>query len=845
MSDFIPHEAPAKDVSQLPVMHPGRPVGRDEVLQEIYTHLQARNAVLLHGESGAGKTALAAALAAAFTQQPGGVIWISSGTHPLPSLLVRVGRALGLSHVTTSEQPTALMGSVASALIQKKPFMVFDNVMDAFASQQFITKCAGDLPVMLLCESELEGPWASVPLEPMSDMNAVVLFKQKAGINDNDSDLDIYGIAKLLRYQALPIVIAARGMVAAKQAPGDYLSNLQQVQKAVGGDGIRAAIALSYRTLNNALQGLLLMLGATFRGAASIDFLSAVSAVPEEHLSQATTVLSQLYLLEKFERQHKPYYRLHPLIYQFAQNALQGKNQLDGLQQKVHDATLTYAKQHSAAGNVSEAHLAKEIDNFLAAAQWASEHGNRNTAAEFVTALTQANGFVQERGYVYELLRLRELASGSTSAFPAYGPEPVLATEMDDIGDDEAQETSGMRTALPADDADASEYEVDEDALEDIDTLESESDAFEAIDLDDIEFEEGMSSDALRTDAVPGIDIEQLRMALNQAKQQGNITRQVQIYKAIGKVQVGQGKETEAITTYNELLEIYEQEADDEGTLETLNILANLLNKTGNTSAAVMHATRGIQLAEKRADDPLRLRLLSALGDARLELGETDAAVETFSDVLTIARRLEDAYSQAVTLYKLGYGHLDNNDVDNAVQTLEQARALFKEQNKRAYEGRVLGGLGSAYSELQRWSEAIGYYQSALHIAREVGDREEEGLQLSNLGQAQVEAGKLPEALLSYRQALHLAYLSGQREEIVSALVDLVRLMLRSNRYLAICDLLIQDALSLEPDDHDVAELEAQIRQRLQEANAKGLQQAPVNGTAQAYAANAYALLEV
>ena len=113
-----PLEAAAKSIQQLPVMHPGRPVGRDEQLKEVYSALASQQAVLLHGPAGSGKTTLAAALAAAYTQQPGGVLWLNDAHGPLAALLVRVGRAYGLSDVTTSEKPAALTGAVAAALLQ-------------------------------------------------------------------------------------------------------------------------------------------------------------------------------------------------------------------------------------------------------------------------------------------------------------------------------------------------------------------------------------------------------------------------------------------------------------------------------------------------------------------------------------------------------------------------------------------------------------------------------------------------------------------------------------------------------------------------------------------------------
>jgi tetratricopeptide (TPR) repeat protein len=169
---------------------------------------------------------------------------------------------------------------------------------------------------------------------------------------------------------------------------------------------------------------------------------------------------------------------------------------------------------------------------------------------------------------------------------------------------------------------------------------------------------------------------------------------------------------------------------------------------------------------------------------------------------------------------------------------------LFKAQNKRAYEGRVLGGLGTAYGELGRWQEAINFHTSALYIAREVKDKEEEALQLSNLGYAAVQANQLGDAVTRYRQALHLAYATNNRDNIVSTIVDLARLLVRSARHLDIAELLVDDAQKHDGMNRDLTRLKDSIQQEKLKATANGVQQIAVTGTAQDYAANAYKLLE-
>lgn len=936
-----PLEAAAKSIQQLPVMHPGRPVGRDEQLKEVYSALASQQAVLLHGPAGSGKTTLAAALAAAYTQQPGGVLWLNDAHGPLAALLVRVGRAYGLSDVTTSEKPAALTGAVAAALLQHKPFLVLDGVTDAAAATAFIEKCAASLPVLLTAEQPLMGPWTNMPVGTLSKEDSVSLFKQKSGLTDAAHDSAIARIAILLDQQPFALAIAARAMAASKQMPEQYEETLRQTINAARGDATLAALTASYRALNNALQGLLLMLGATFRGEASATLLSKVSGAPIESLQQATNILAQLYLLERFERGGQPYYRLHPIVHAFTQTWLRGSNRLQGLQEKVRDTVLAYARELSARGAASHDALALEMDAMLATAQWASSNGDRDPASQLLMALTQSGDFVKQRGYMHEFLNLRALSVGSASAFPAYGPEPIeeiedeeeevldeaeedlLAAFSRDLDDDELDEfeeedeeaENPAMSALFADededdayaDEDEEDYspldEEDEEASsllspedqmddlvgslfarvkpaptpptptpslfnlgdeededeearrhasqvlgldyadedEDLDAYADEDDDLDEISEDFMPFR----AEAPRSPSTGSLDSgEQLRAALHQARVDRDLPRQAQVLRALGKIQMSQGRENEAIGTYNEALNLYETVDDAAGLLETLERLSSLLVRSGNGSAALLHANRGLELAAVQGDSQMRMRLLGTLGDVRQEQGEVEEAIEAFEEALELARRFQDPINEAPLLHRLGYAYLDQGEPERALSTWQQARDLFRAQGRRAEEGRVLGGMGAANSEMERWSEAIGYLKSALHIAREVGDKHEEALQLSNLAQAQVEGGHLPDALLSYRQALHLAYLSNDREEIVSAIVDLVRLMMRSKRLLKICQLLLVDARQYEPNDRDVRTLLEEVSEKLAAAQSMGTMLADIEGSARDYAANAYALMD-
>ncbi|MGQ9888238.1 MAG: tetratricopeptide repeat protein [Aggregatilineales bacterium] len=954
MADSLSYEAPAHVAAALPVTIPSRLIGRDALLGRVYTFLKENRAVQVTGAPGSGKTALTATLAAAYTEQPGGVLWLDVDNSSIESLLVRIGRAYGVREITSTEYPLGMIGAVANTLTRHKPLIVLDGSLSDQVAQAFVARCAPNLPVLFTTSAELSASWPKVELGGLDVAHGAALFNLAAGLPDA-AESGAKPLVEMLRGMPFALCLAGAAARAGKQSPDQLVTALSQIPGAANADPTLLALTAAFRGLNSALQGIILMLGATFNRQASAEMLSTISGVPQETITQAMNALATQYLVEKLERFGAPHYRLHEVTYAFAQTWLRGSQRLESLQQKVHDAVLAYAETHTASSSADHDRLAAELDTFLATAEWSAGRGDRDTASRLIVALTQAGDFVKERGCIYELLRLRRLAASSTSAFPAY-PVPsapsfassakaepeneiagdagaagalirsLFADEDDGLAYDEEDEALGegegdaaLETtppsrptktageegeeeeetagkALPADmpawlraDLDAEEREgetarasapapaaapqQEEDEAEGEESVafyrpaaaaasveslfaavaaretapapsaaETKPDAStaggaEAESVEAIEAEE-------EADEAPVDELTALRTALLQARQRSDRARQGSLLMQIGALQIARGQRSEAIATYGEALTLYEDSGDDHKVLDVLNKLSALMVRTNNGQAAVLHAARGVQLAQRLNDQAAELQLYATLGDARQQLGESADAERAYGRALEIARRTDDTHNEAMILFKLGYAQLDNSDPNGAINSWEQALKLFRAQGKRAYEGRVLGGLGTAYGDLGQWSEAIRFHSSALHIAREVGDRDEEALQLSYLGYAAVQTGDLGQAVLRYRQALHLAYESGDRNNIVSTIVDLARLLTRGPRHLGIARLLVEDALRLEPSDRDVNDLKARIEADIAARQAAGIEQLPVTGTAQEYAANAYRLLE-
>ena len=816
MAEFTPHEAPVHDAKQLPVPPPSRLIGRDLTLTRIFAQVKDGKAVFVHGPAGIGKSALAATLAGAYTERPGGVLYFVCNSDTLSELIVRAGRALRVTEATTTENPLTAAPAVAAALKAAEPLIVLDGALNPEATAEFVKRCAPGLPVLLLNDSEFAGDWLSIRLGKLEPDQAVLLFKQAAGIDSLDLDPEINTLASTLNYTPLALTVAAGAVKEGKISPQAFQDKLHAPDGNISAPIL--AITGAFGMLPQVQQGVLMLLGSMFTGAATAGMIRTLVGAQPDVVQGILDQLVARRLLETSSRYGQTVYRIHPTTRALMVTALKSKNQLDAMRRKVAAAVLTYAKQNSAQGSRGQNALAAEMELFLETAGWAAEEGELDTAAQLANELMKAGSFVRERGYVYELMLLRRLSVSSTAAFPAYNAPAPAAPPADEEDDGE--------------DADLDEIE-DEAGDEPAVTAPAVGDEDEVVDL---------SSDADEDEGDD--DGEPAPLPFEPPARSPSADRRKQIDALLAEAKAGEqaGDPEEALQDYAEALTLLESEADTAGQLNALEAMARVAARSDNAQAAVSYANRGIKLADDTDDDHNLAKLLGYLGDARQQLGESGEAVTAYERALELARKKGDRRGEGVLQFKLGYAQLDEGDADEALETWQESLALFRAEGRRDYEGRALGGIGTAYSEKALWPEAIEHFTQAVAIARETDDDPETLLELSNLAYALVQNQQLGEAVTRYRQALHLAFEADDAGSVIATAVELARLLVESPRHLGIAELLVNAALIYDPHDQDLKRLQERIEDEREAMPDQEL--VPVKGTARDYAAAAWAKME-
>ncbi|MFQ3566056.1 MAG: tetratricopeptide repeat protein [Aggregatilineales bacterium] len=810
MADFTPHVAPAREPSALPVMVPKKLVGREVTLARVYSLLKEAKPVLLYGPSGIGKSALGATLASAYTERAGGVLWLDVRDPSLTDLIVRVGRAYQIDAITSSDNPLAHINSAASALAQQSPLLVFDGVLNAQTIEEFLDRCARNLPVLLLNDEELDGAWPGLRLGRLEPDQSIALFKMAAEVNTADvSDQEIGELAEALNYTPLALVIAAGAVRATRQSPAEFLSALPDVPSAQVTPQLLALTA-SFRGLNSALQGLMLVLGATFTGSASAEMISLIGGAPEDSVKQALTMLLNRYLVERHQRYGEPHYRLHPVAHAFAQSWLRGSNRLEGLQAKVREAIFTYVRKHATSLPADHDRLSAEMDLIVATAAWAADRGDRDTATQLANTLMQAGDFINVRGYLHELLILRKLGASSTSAFPAYNgevaPSPFPSTSDEtDMSEpiaplDEDDEDEALVELEEAAELDQDE-ELEDDVIpfdgaaftsrilpEDDDTLRTS--LFEELESDDLEAENGddereelhadfsdeeafdeLEDEDSDEDELDLIGLEPLETSVSTAAETAPLSLEPPATFEGG-----------TIAELRRQLLAARSAHDRRRQAELYSAIAAEHENAGNDSEAIAAHTEALALYEAINDVPGMLSSSTALAELTMRTDNLQAAVHHATRGAKLAEERGSEISQMQLLTLLGDARQQLGESEAAIHAYSQALALARKANDERAEAVLLYKLGYAQLDDGSADIAIETWETALAMFRAQRRRDYEARVLGGLGTAYSDQGRWPEAINLHTSALHIAREVNDREEEIAQLTSLGYASVQANQ---------------------------------------------------------------
>ncbi|MFF5211188.1 BTAD domain-containing putative transcriptional regulator [Streptosporangium sp. NPDC000396] len=188
---------------------------------------------------------------------------------------------------------------------------------------------------------------------------------------------------------------------------------------------------------------------------------------------------------------------------------------------------------------------------------------------------------------------------------------------------------------------------------------------------------------------------------------------------------------------------------------EGLQMLASILDGRREHDQALTYYDEALDMLRAVGDLHGELVTLGNKSRALIALDRTAEALTCAERAVAADRKLGMSMTSS-TLYQLGIVQRGAGLWTESITSLSEALALYRDNNRRLWEGLALFRLAETYAEIGSSDEAVRHAEQSLGVLREVGLEWGQGMALTVLGRALRQLGQADRARGCWQEALVL-----------------------------------------------------------------------------------------
>jgi len=231
----------------------------------------------------------------------------------------------------------------------------------------------------------------------------------------------------------------------------------------------------------------------------------------------------------------------------------------------------------------------------------------------------------------------------------------------------------------------------------------------------------------------------------------------------IGQIYQARGDYGTALSYLEQSLAIQQEIGDRSGEGTTLNNIGQIYQARGDYGRALSYLEQSLAIRQEIGDRSGEGRTLNDMGTTAYSLGDYGTALSYLEQSLAIVQEIGDRSGEGTTLNNMATTAFSRGDYGTALSYLEQSLAIRQEIGDRSGEGTTLNNISQIYDSLGNYGTALSYLEQSLAIRQEIGDRSGEGTTLNNIGQIYQARGDYGTALSYYEQSLAIRQEIGNR----------------------------------------------------------------------------------
>ncbi|MEO5602088.1 MAG: adenylate/guanylate cyclase domain-containing protein [Cyclobacteriaceae bacterium] len=236
-------------------------------------------------------------------------------------------------------------------------------------------------------------------------------------------------------------------------------------------------------------------------------------------------------------------------------------------------------------------------------------------------------------------------------------------------------------------------------------------------------------------------------------------------YKSIGLCYNRQGKFPEALTNWNQSLDIFNAISDVDGQSNMYNNIGTVYHNVGNFVKAVEYYFKSLKAAEKTGN---KLRIATALGNLGAAYFDNpvtmDKALPYYLEAVKYSE--EDGDQEAIGTISVNIGEIyfNQSQLDKALYYFDRSRVAFEEGHFYNSLPYTLSFIGKVYAKKKDFTKAIKLQTDAVQMASFHNYQFEKVFALANLADTYRDLKDYEKALKTYFDAKELAETVGSKE---------------------------------------------------------------------------------
>ena len=227
---------------------------------------------------------------------------------------------------------------------------------------------------------------------------------------------------------------------------------------------------------------------------------------------------------------------------------------------------------------------------------------------------------------------------------------------------------------------------------------------------------------------------------------------------------------------FNQALEIRKKLGLEKGVASSLNMIATVQDKLGNSKEALANFKESLAGFQQIGDKVNTAAILLNLGSYYSDHAQYEEALKSTNDALTLYRDMGDEASQAICLNNLGTIRRCMGYFQDALTYYQQAYQIREKLKLTDEMAETLYNLADANVDLGQYDTAVTQYLKALEIRRSSGNLSGIAINSSGVGALYAAQGKygqalsaLQEAVKDFEQAKDQTWLSPRKPCLVMA----------------------------------------------------------------------------